>query len=43
MTGRFMIRVPPETKYFAETKFRRNEMAKGDGEKEIYGNFAETK
>jgi hypothetical protein len=32
MTGR----VPPETKYFAETKFRRNEMAKRNGEIEIY-------
>jgi hypothetical protein len=29
-------RVPPETKYFAETKFRRNEMAKRNGEIEIY-------
>jgi hypothetical protein len=27
---------PPETKYFAETKFRRNEMAKRNGEIEIY-------
>jgi hypothetical protein len=29
-------RVPPETKYFAETKFRRNEMPKRNGEIEIY-------
>ncbi len=29
-------RVPPETKYFAKTKFRRNEMAKRNGEIEIY-------
>jgi hypothetical protein len=33
------VGLPPEKKYFAETKFRRNEMAKRNGEIEIY--FAE--